>query len=111
MLNYIDRLDGLAHLLVTGTCEDPATGTIYVVARTLADPPVFYLAVATSNGAWTGWTQIPLDIKAHQAVPALYRGRVCLFWIDVKVSNEPQQTLPRRAAIVRRRRARTSTAT
>ena len=23
VLNYIDRLDGLAHLLVTGTCEDP----------------------------------------------------------------------------------------
>ena len=35
VLNYIDRLDGLAHLLVTGTCEDPATGTIYVVARTI----------------------------------------------------------------------------
>ena len=26
VLNYIDRLDGLAHLLVTGTCEDPETG-------------------------------------------------------------------------------------
>lgn len=45
-------------------------------------------------GAWTGWTRIPLDIKAHQAVSALYRGRVCLFWVDVKVSNEPQQTFP-----------------
>ena len=93
VLNYIDRLDGLAHLLVTGTCEDPVAGTIYVVARSLADPPVFYLR-SYVNGAWTGWTQIQLDIKAHQVVPALYRGRVCLFWMDVKVSNEPQQTLP-----------------
>ena len=93
VLNYIDRLDGLAHLLVTGTCEDPATGDIYVVARTQADPPVFYLRSFT-NGAWTGWTQIPLDIKAHQAIPAIYRGRVCLFWPEIKISNEPQQTLP-----------------
>ena len=93
VLNYIDRLDGLAHLLVTGTCEDPATGTIYVVARTLADPPVFYLR-SFLNGAWTGWAQITINIKAHQAVPALYRGRVCLFWLEVKVSNEPQQALP-----------------
>jgi hypothetical protein len=99
VLNYIDRLDGLAHLLVTGTCEDPVSGTIYVVARTLADPPVFYLrsyvkTAPSSPGAWTGWAQIPLDIKASQVVPALYRGRVCLFWLDVKVSNEPQQNLP-----------------
>ena len=93
VLNYIDRLDGLAHLRVTGTCEDPASGDIYVVARTHADPPVFYLR-SYVNSAWTGWVQILLDIKAHQVVPAMYRGRVCLFWLDVKVSNEPQQPLP-----------------
>jgi hypothetical protein len=93
VLNYIDRMDGLAHLLVTGTCEDPATGTIYVVARTLTDPPLYYLR-SYVNGAWGGWEQIPLSIKAHQVIPALYRGRICLFWMDVKVSNEPQQSLP-----------------
>jgi len=97
VLNYIDGLDGLAHLRVTGTCEAPATSTtpetIYVVARTLADPPVFYLR-SYANNAWSGWTQIPLDIKAYHAVPAMYRGRLCLFWLDVKVSNEPQQQLP-----------------
>ena len=93
VLNYIDRLDGLAHLQVTGTCQDPADGSIYVVARTPADPPVFYLR-SFAGGAWTGWAQIPLNINADHAVPALYRGRVCLFWLDVKVSNEPQQVLP-----------------
>ncbi|HTA43725.1 MAG TPA: neuraminidase-like domain-containing protein [Bryobacteraceae bacterium] len=93
VLNYIDRLDGLSHLLVTGTCEDPATGNIYVVARTLADPATFYIRTY-SSGAWTGWTQIPLDVKAHQAIPAMYRGRVCLFWIEIKISNEPQQVTP-----------------
>ena len=91
VLNYIDRLDGLAHLHVTGTCEDPQTQTIYVVARTLADPPVFYIR-SYANGAWSGWTQIPLDIKAHQAIPAMYRGRVCIFWLDMKATNEPKQT-------------------
>ena len=92
-LNYIDRLDALAHLQVTGTCEDPASGDIYVVARTLADPPVFYYR-SYSAGAWTGWVQVPLDIKAHQAVPTLYRGRLCLFWTEVKISNEPNQVIP-----------------
>jgi fibronectin type 3 domain-containing protein len=93
VLNYIGSLDGLAHLIVTGTCEDPSTRNIYVVARTAADPPTFYLRTYTdTSGQWDGWTQITLDIKAHQAVPALYRGRICLFWLDVKTSNEPQQS-------------------
>ena len=91
VLNYIDRLDGLAHLQVTGTCQDPETQAIYVVARTLADPPIFY-SRSYADGAWGGWAQIPLDIKAHQAIPAMYRGRVCLFWLDMKATNEPKQT-------------------
>jgi hypothetical protein len=93
VLNYIERLDEIAHLLVTGTCTDPATGVVYTVARTLADPPRFYIR-SLVDGAWTGWQQIPLDIKSHQAVPAIYRGRLCLFWPEVKVSNEPHQQLP-----------------
>jgi hypothetical protein len=91
VLNYIDRLDGLAHLLVTGTCQDPVTGSIHVVARSHADPPVFYLR-SFVNGTWTGWAEIPLGIKAHQVAPALYRGRLCLFWLDITISNEPHQT-------------------
>ena len=91
-LNYIDRLDEIAHLVVTGVCTDPTTGT-HVVARTPDDPPRFYHR-SLVDGAWSGWVQIPLDIKAHQAVPAMFRGRLCVFWLDVKVANEPRQTLP-----------------
>jgi Neuraminidase-like domain len=110
VLNYIDRLDGLAHLLVTGTCEDATSGDIYVVARTLADPPLFYYR-SYVNDAWSGWVQIPLDIKAHQAVPALYRGRLCLFWIEVKISNEPNQGTPAAQASPRRRRRKAAIST
>ncbi|HEY4088381.1 MAG TPA: neuraminidase-like domain-containing protein [Bryobacteraceae bacterium] len=92
-LKYIDGLDGVSHLTVTGTCEDPATHSIHVVGRGVSDPPVFYLR-SLENGAWTGWKQIPLSIKAKQVVPAVYRGRVCLFWLEVQVLNEPQQQLP-----------------
>jgi hypothetical protein len=91
VLNYVDRLDGLAHLLVTGTCQDFA-GSKYVVARTVADPPAYYLR-SSFNDVWTGWSLIPITINAHHAIPAIYRGRVCVFWLDVKVSNEPEQTI------------------
>jgi hypothetical protein len=92
-LNYIDRLDEIANLIVSGTCLDPLTGAIHVVARTPAEPPRYYHRSFVDR-AWTGWQQIPLDIKAHQVVPAIYRRRLCLFWADVKVSNEPHQSLP-----------------
>jgi Tc toxin complex TcA C-terminal TcB-binding domain/Neuraminidase-like domain/Salmonella virulence plasmid 28.1kDa A protein len=91
--NYIQRLDELAHLYVTGTCKDARTGDVHVIARTVADPPRYYHRVFHDR-AWSGWQQIQLDIKAHHAVPALYRGRLCLFWLDVLVSNEPHQDLP-----------------
>ena len=92
VLDYIDGLDGIAHLQVTGTCQDPATGAVYVVARSVQDPPVFYVRYLIA-GAWDGWTRIPLDIKARHAVPAIYRGRLCLFWLQVTIGTEPKQTL------------------
>ena len=98
VLNYIDRLDGVAHLVVTGTCQDPASGAIHVVARSPVDPPAYYLR-SFSDNAWTGWTEIPLGIKPLHAIPAVYRGRVCLFWLDVKLANEPQQQVPKVPAL------------
>ena len=92
VLDYVDGLDGIAHLYVTGTCAGP-DGTVYVVARTLADPPRYYYR-SLAKGAWSGWQHLPLDIKAHQAIPAVYRGRLCVFWPEVKVTSEPRQSLP-----------------
>ncbi len=91
--SYIERLDELAHLDVTGTCTDPRTGAIHVIGRTVVDPPRYYHRTFQDR-AWSGWEQIQLDIKAHHAVPAVYRNRLCLFWLDVVVANEPHQSLP-----------------
>jgi hypothetical protein len=93
VLNYIDRLDEIAHLRVTGTCLDPVTGAIHVVARSLTEPPRYYHR-SFVDGSWSGWTRVHLDIKAHHVVPAIYRRRLCLFWADVKIANEPHQNVP-----------------
>ena len=92
-LNYLDGLENIAHLQVTGTCLDPHTGTIYVVARVHSDAPKYYYR-SLVDSAWTSWIHIPLDIKAHHVVPAVYGGRLVLFWPEVKVQNEPHQNLP-----------------
>ena len=103
-LDYIDRLDerraSRRHRHRAGPADrhDPRRRP-----HASADPPHFYLR-SLANGAWSGWQQIPLDIKAHHAVPAVYRGRLCLFWPEVKVASEPQQSLPTAAASPTRRR-------
>ena len=95
VLTYIDALDHIAHLRVTGTCEDPVAGTIHAVARTHSDPPLYYHRVFDKAlQKWTPWTQIPLEIKAHHVVPAVYRRGFYLFWAQVSVANEPQQLVP-----------------
>ncbi len=95
VLNYIDRLDHIAHLRVTGTCEDPVTQTIHVVARTHSDPPLYYHRTFDQTlQIWSPWTEIPLQIKAHHVVPVVYRRGVYLFWPQVLIANEPQQMVP-----------------
>ena len=109
VLNYIDRLDQISNLLVTGYYEAEDTGATYVVARSNSDPPRFYWR-SLMDSAWSGWEQIPLNIKARQTVPAIYAGHKCLFWLEVQLANEPRQNLrPRNLPFGRR--ARRSTAT
>ena len=93
VLNYIERLDQIAHLRVCGVCQDTVTATTHVIARTHADPPVYYHRTYKSN-AWTPWVKIPLNIKAHQVVPVVHRRSLFIFWAEVVVANEPQQTIP-----------------
>jgi len=92
-LNYIDGLDHIAHLHITGTCQDPVTKTIHVIGRSHADPPRFYHR-SYCDGVWSGWVSIPLDIKSHHAIPVVYRNHLCVFWPETKVHNEPHQVLP-----------------
>ncbi len=93
VLNYIDRLDQIAHLRVCGMCQDPVTPATHVVARTQTDPPTYYHRIFKDN-AWTPWVKIPLNIKSHQVVPVIHRRCLYLFWIEVMVANEPQQKVP-----------------
>ncbi len=92
-LNYLDGLDDVAHLIVTGTCQDPVTKAIHVVARAQTDPPRYYHRTF-QDGAWAGWVKIPLDIKALHVVPAVYRNSLCLFWPEIQVHKEPHQDVP-----------------
>ncbi len=92
LLGYLDDLDGIARLRVTGICA--SGGRTYVVARTVSDPPSFYLRTLADN-IWTPWQNIPLSINAHQVTPEVYGNNLYLFWPQIATANEPQQSLPK----------------
>ena len=91
VLAYIGALDGIAHLQVTGVCTSGSTR--HVVARTASDPPTYYFRSLVDE-IWTAWQQIPLNIKAHQVTPEVYGGNLYLFWPQIAMASEPQQTTP-----------------
>jgi hypothetical protein len=92
LLDYLNGLDGVARLRVTGICT--SAGKTYVVARTVSDPPAFYLRTLQDN-IWTPWVSVPLSINAHQVTPEVYGNNLYLFWPQISSANEPQQSLPK----------------
>ncbi len=86
--NYLDGLEGISNLRVVGTCQDPLTPEVHVVGRSEDNPPRYYHRKQSGN-TWEGWTKIPLNIKSPQAVPYMFCNRLCLFWFDIHINNEP----------------------
>jgi hypothetical protein len=85
-LNYLERLDDVARLDIRAMCwqqadDDGASGVVHVFGRTFNTPPVYYyrrLVVATA--VWTPWEKLSLDIQGDHIIPAIYNGRLYLFW-------------------------------
>jgi hypothetical protein len=91
-LAYLDGLDEVARLHVTGMCTDPATGDLYAVARTTGDPVRFFIRTF-ANRKWSAWAGVTHDIASWNVVPAFYAGRLHLFWVQVFVHAEERQRL------------------
>ena len=91
VLDYVQGVEQLAHLQVSGMCVEWSAHptTTHVIARTIEDPPRFYYRFFKNEG-WSTWSPLTFQIHAHQVAPAVYRGRLYVFWPDIQVGNEPQ---------------------
>jgi hypothetical protein len=54
--------------------------TLYVLARTYGTPHKYFYRTY-SNGSWTGWEPVTLDIEGDHVTMAIWRGRLNLFWV------------------------------
>ncbi|MCP4983896.1 MAG: hypothetical protein GY935_25755 [Gammaproteobacteria bacterium] len=59
--------------------------TYYLFARTSADPyQFFYRTYLPRRGVWGNWIRMDLPIEADSISVAMHRGRLHVFWNDVK---------------------------
>ena len=102
--NYLEKLAEASNLEVAGSFAEPIGGwpyeyILHVVGKTRSRPRTFYYrtfqAKQAHDGNWTPWTKIDLQIEAEVVQPAVFNGRLFLFWPQVtlkqKRRNEPNQ--------------------
>ncbi|MGA9768040.1 MAG: neuraminidase-like domain-containing protein [Blastocatellia bacterium] len=89
-LHYVERLDEVAQLEITGTYYQESTHTLHVFARTPgADPHIHYYRQFVDDRRWTPWVRVDCDIKSDFVVPVVHDERLYLIWPEFReVPNE-----------------------
>ncbi|WP_210214345.1 neuraminidase-like domain-containing protein [Sinorhizobium medicae] len=89
-LNYIDKLDQVANLDVTGVHwqdgDGYGRGAFHVVGRTAGQEPhsYFYRRFDHPSERWTPWSKIEIDLKSAPVVPFMYDRRAFLVWPEFR---------------------------
>ena len=92
-LNYLHKLDEVAHLEVCGIYrqqedrnEDNAGYEFdvwHVIARTKSSPRVYYYRTYDVNyNQWSPWEKIEVELDGEQIVPVVYNHRLYIFWLQ-----------------------------
>ncbi|MEN2786779.1 neuraminidase-like domain-containing protein [Sphingomonas qilianensis] len=92
---YFERLDALATLIYVDSLrcivddrKRAPVETLFVFARTLAEPYEFYVARQELGAVWSEWRRIDASIPAPFITPAYAFGRLFVFWVELKVVRE-----------------------
>jgi hypothetical protein len=97
-LGYLEKLDSIARLEIKSMYhqKDVQNGidVIHVLGRTYSIPHKCYYR-KYSDGEWTAWEKIDLDIKGDHVIPMVWNRRLHIFWlIYTEKTIESDITLP-----------------
>ncbi|TRX47104.1 hypothetical protein FNH22_30565 [Fulvivirga sp. M361] len=79
-LNYLYKLDEVAHLEISGTFVEEDRNILYVYARTKNTPHQYFSRQMIDGFRWTSWERIDLDIEGDHLIPVVFNRRPMLFW-------------------------------
>ncbi len=77
---YLEKLDEVARLEVTGIWRENDTKTLHVIGRTKGKPNKYFYRRWEEARRWTPWEEIPIEIEAECVTPVIYNRRLYIFW-------------------------------
>ncbi len=83
-LSYLEKLDNVARLDVSGFYYEHETYTLHVFARTYDDPHIYYYRKWVEDRYWTPWEKLDLEINTTHVVPLVINRRLYLYWPDFR---------------------------
>lgn len=93
LLNYLEKLDEVVRLKISGMYEEKEAGRyiLHVFGRTKSDPRIYYYRQWIDKSYWTPWEKVNVDIggDCNHLIPVVYNRRLYLFWpIFRKIADE-----------------------
>jgi hypothetical protein len=99
---YLSSFDDVSKLKVAGSYHDKHAGsrtdTLHLFGCTPADPPAYYYRtienayygeIDADRGVMYGpWQKVNVQIPVRKVAPAVYLGRLFLFWVEVATSTK-----------------------
>lgn len=87
-MNYLNRLEEVAHMQPMGLYNDTDRNLIHVFARTSSTPSVYYYRRCDMSGShahipspvWTAWDKVDVHLESHYLMPAVFNNRLYIFW-------------------------------
>ncbi|MEK7394579.1 MAG: neuraminidase-like domain-containing protein, partial [Fibrobacterota bacterium] len=89
--DYLAKLDSVARLKIVAHAQDPYSGVTHVFGRTDELPGIHYHRTCT-QGVWSGWLKMPIEIPSEHLAPVFYNRRLYLYWLEfAEKADQPKQ--------------------
>jgi hypothetical protein len=85
LINYLDKLDGVANLDARAIYHQKESGEIpidilHVFARTYSTPYEYYYRTRVDSASWTPWEKVATDVQGDHLLAFSWNRRIYLFW-------------------------------
>jgi hypothetical protein len=73
--------------------DPPGANVLHVIGRNHSKPQKYFYRTF-SNGIWSGWVPITVDIEGDHIVGVVWRGRLNLFWLTFALQAQQSGSTP-----------------
>ncbi|KAF5412854.1 MAG: hypothetical protein C5S38_07705 [Candidatus Methanophagaceae archaeon] len=93
LLNYLEKLDEVSKLEISGMYLQEDKEILHVFGRTTGASRKYYYR-RFEYGYWTPWEKVDLDIEGNPILPVVWNDRLFLFWLNIVRKGPDGEELP-----------------